>query len=100
MRPTFCTRLMFLLAVASYTVCEYSASRVVSANQVRRARALPKSFSALNSAVQERSGFRLGSLMYCELVVEVAPYSSATVGKRTARASAALGDAACTERSA
>src|SRR5205807_1565302 len=37
------------------------------------------------SVVHERSGFRFGSLMYCELLVDVAPYSSPTVGKRTAR---------------
>ena len=80
MRPTFCTRLTLRFAAVSKVVCEYSASRVSSLNSVRRNRLLPRSFSAVNSVVQDFSGFRNGSLMYCELVVEVAPYSSPTVG--------------------
>lgn len=69
----FCTRLMFLLAVASKLVCEYSASRVVSANRVSRDCSAPQLASALSSPVQDFSGLRLGSLMNCELAVDVAP---------------------------
>ena len=73
MRPTFCTRLMFRFAAASKVICAYSASRVPSVKMVSRSRALPRSFSAVSSVVHDFSGFRFGSLMYCELVVEVAP---------------------------
>src|ERR1041384_8095156 len=81
---------MFLLAAASNRVCEYSESRVVSAKSVTRVCSGPHACSALSSAVQDCSGLRVGSLMYWELVVDVAPYSSATVGMRTARPTEAL----------
>ncbi len=90
MRPTFCTRLMLLLAAASNLSCEYSASRVASVNSVKRSTLLPKSFSAVSSVVHDFSGLRFGSLTYCALTVAVAPYNSPTVGKRTARPVEAL----------
>src|SRR6185369_310434 len=95
MRPTFCTRLMLRLATGSKVVWVKSASRVLSVKKVSRATPLATSFSALNSAVQDFSGLRLGSLMNCELVVEVAPYSSLTVGMRTARPTDALSTVSC-----
>jgi hypothetical protein len=58
--------------------------RVFSANNVSRPVEGPNSRWTPISAVHDFSGRRPGSLTNCEFVVEVARYSSATVGMRTA----------------
>ena len=82
--------MLVTLGVTLTLVCEYSASCVRSWNRVARHWLLPSASSALSSPVHDFSAFRFGSLLSTVPALIEPWYSSATVGRRTARPTEAL----------